>query len=103
MEIPRGCRSEVIATLAEHVRLLITVAELAEKYSVDLRPYHADPHPENLIVMRDGTVGVIYCGMARRFQTGCVMNYTFPALKFWPPAAAFLKSIKAVMILAEGL
>ncbi len=94
MEIPRGCRSEVIAKCGANMFLEMIFRDGF---------YHADPHPENLIVMRDGTVGVIYCGMARRFQTGCVMNYTFPALKFWPPAAAFLKSIKAVMILAEGL
>ncbi len=30
--------------------------------------YHADPHPGNLIIMQDGTLGVIDCGMVGRMD-----------------------------------
>ena len=30
--------------------------------------YHADPHPGNLIVMKDGTLGVLDCGMVGRMD-----------------------------------
>lgn len=32
--------------------------------------YHADPHPGNLLVMEDGTIGIMDCGMVGRIDEG---------------------------------
>jgi ubiquinone biosynthesis protein len=52
--------------------------------------YHADPHPGNLIIMRDGTLGVLDCGMVGRMDDNlrehveellvCVANQDGPSL-----------------------
>ncbi|NQT89433.1 phosphotransferase, partial [bacterium] len=47
-------------------RLARRLADVFLKQYLDMGIFHADPHPGNLLVLRDGTVGIIDFGMVGR-------------------------------------
>ncbi len=78
--IPGGDLTAVDATGLDRVRLARTGARIVLKMVLEDGCFHADPHPGNIIYLRDGRIGVIDFGMVgalseqRRFQVAQLLH-----------------------------
>jgi ubiquinone biosynthesis protein len=78
--IPGGDLTAVDAAGLDRVRLARTGARIVLKMVLEDGCFHADPHPGNIIYLRDGRIGVIDFGMVgalsgqRRFQVAQLLH-----------------------------